>query len=361
LLDVSWIAPTTRVTAMSTLRGSLLGIGIGILICLGVSAYWLNVELDRALREPLRLQSRTNYLIEPGTNIARIARDLSARRILDRPVYLVWHARMSGKSASIKAGEYALSPGISAGEMLDLFVSGRVVQRSFTIVEGWTFRQLLGAVRNSTRLSNTLEDLSTESVMSRIGHPEEHPEGRFLPDTYHFPKGTTDREFLGRAYDAMAKHLRDAWDARDLGLPLQSPYEALILASIVEKETAVEEERARVAGVFLKRLGKGMRLQTDPTVIYGLGDAFDGNLRRRDLQRDTPYNTYTRKGLPPTPISNPGPASIDAVLHPYIDGSLYFVAKGDGSHHFSTTYEEHAAAVIKYQIKGRRAARRQGS
>jgi UPF0755 protein len=343
---------------MNTLRGSLLGIGIGILICLGVSAYWLSVELDRALRAPLRLQSPTNYLVEPGTNIARIARDLSAWRILDRPVYLVWHARASGKSASIKAGEYALSPGMTAGEMLDLFVSGRVVQRSFTIVEGGKFQQLLDAIRSSPLLANTLEDSSAASLMSQIGHPEEHPEGRFLPDTYHFPKGTTDREFLARAYQAMARHLRDAWNARDPGLPLDSPYQALILASIVEKETAVEAERARVAGVFLKRLGKGMRLQTDPTVIYGLGDAFDGNLRRKDLQRDTPYNTYTRKGLPPTPIASPGPGSIDAVLHPDIDGSLYFVAKGDGSHHFSTTYEEHAKAVIKYQIKGRHTARR---
>ena len=346
---------------MSTLRGSLLGIGIGILICLGVSAYWLSVELDRALGGRLRLESQTNYLVEPGTNVARIARDLSGRRILERPVYLVWHARMSGKSASIKAGEYALSPGMTAVEMLDLFVSGRVVQRSFTIVEGWTFQQLFDAIRNSPHLGNTLEDRSAASVMSQIGHPEEHPEGRFLPDTYHFPKGTTDREFLVRAYDTMAKYLQDAWNARDLGLPLVSPYEALILASIVEKETAVEAERTRVAGVFLKRLGKGMRLQTDPTVIYGLGAAFDGNLRRRDLQTDTPYNTYTRKGLPPTPIANPGSASIDAVLHPYIDGSLYFVAIGNGSHHFSTTYEEHAKAVFKYQIKGRRTARRQGN
>lgn len=346
---------------MSTLRGSLLGIGIGILICLGVSAYWLSAELDRALGGSLRLESQTNYLVEPGTNIARIARDLSGRRILDRPVYLVWHARMSGKSASIKAGEYALSPGMTAVEMLDLFVSGRVVQRSFTIVEGWTFQQLFDAIRNSPHLGNTLKDRSAASVMSQIGHPEEHPEGRFLPNTYHFPKGTTDREFLARAYDTMAKYLQDAWNARDLGLPLASPYEALILASIVEKETAVEAERTRVAGVFLKRLGKGMRLQTDPTVIYGLGAAFDGNLRRRDLRTDTPYNTYTRKGLPPTPIANPGSASIDAVLHPNIDGSLYFVAIGDGSHHFSTTYEEHAKAVLKYQIKGRRTARRQGN
>jgi len=345
---------------MSTLRASLIGIVVAALICLGVSALWLEKELERALAAPLRLQSALIYEVKPGTNIAKIARELSQHRLLERPAYVVWQARLSGDAEAIKAGEYALTPGMTANDLLALLVSGRVIQRAFTIVEGWTFAELLDAVRGSPLLVRTLKDASAADIMARLGHPQEHPEGRFLPDTYHFPKGTTDVAFLNRAYEAMESYLTRAWIGRLPNLPLKGASEALILASIVEKETGVPDERPRIAGVFIKRLDKNMRLQTDPSVIYGLGAAFDGNLRRRDLESDTPYNTYTRKGLPPTPIANPGAASIDAVMQPVVDDSLYFVAKGDGSHHFSKTYREHVNAVNRYQIKRRQQTQSQG-
>jgi UPF0755 protein len=199
-------------------------------------------------------------------------------------------------------------------------------------------------------LQQTLGDAGESDIMTRIGHAGEHPEGRFLPDTYHFPSGMTDVAFLKRAYDAMAEELADAWEKRDAGLPLRTPYEALILASIVEKETGKAGERPLIAGVFVQRLRKGMRLQTDPTVIYGMGEAFDGNIRRRDLLADTPYNTYTRNGLPPTPIAMPGRDAIAAAMHPQEDGYLYFVSRGDGSHYFSRTLEVHEQAVKKFQL-----------
>lgn len=328
---------------------SIVGIVIGLLLCLGGTALWLKVETDNALAAKLNLSEPIIYEIRAGQSLAGVTRDLTQMRILDRPAFLIWHARLNGTASMIKAGEYQLSPGLSAAEMLELFIAGRVFQRSLTIVEGWSFLELLDSVRSAPTLVSTLDGVAPENVMAEIGFSDIHPEGRFLPDTYHFPKGTTDADFLIRAYRAMEHFLDEAWKERDEGLPFDTPYDALILASIVEKETAVPDERGRIAGVFVERLRRGMRLQTDPTVIYGLGAAFDGNLRRRDLDRDTPYNTYTRKGLPPTPIANPGPASIMAVMHPVIDGSLYFVAKGDGSHHFSATYEEHNQAVTRYQ------------
>ena len=190
--------------------------------------------------------------------------------------------------------------------------------------------------------------------MERLGHAGEHPEGRFLPDTYHFPKNLTDVAFLKRAYDAMTQTLAREWEGRAVGLPLKTPYEALILASIVEKETGLASERQAIAGVFVRRLNKGMRLQTDPTVIYGMGDRYKGNIRKSDLQEDTPYNTYRRFGLPPTPIAMPGRDAIHATLHPDDSKNIYFVSRGDGSHHFSATLEEHNNAVIKYQLKGRK-------
>jgi UPF0755 protein len=232
-------------------------------------------------------------------------------------------------------------------------VKGKVRQYSLTLVEGWTFWQMLEQVRQSEILQHTLTGKSDEQIMTAIGHHGEHPEGRFYPDTYHFPKGLNDVQFLKRAYDEMQQRLQKAWRQRAVGLPFDSPYEALIMASIVEKESALPSERTRIAGVFINRLRKGMRLQTDPTVIYGLGRNFDGDIRFRDLRRDTPYNTYTRRGLPPTPIAMPGQGAIDAVMNPDTTNYLYFVARGDasGSHVFSETLEEHEAAVNKYQRK----------
>jgi UPF0755 protein len=339
---------------------SIVGIVLGLLLCLGGTALWLKVEMDDALASKLELTEPIIYEIRPGQSLAGVAHELTRLRILQRPAFLIWNARLNGVASMIKAGEYQLSPGLSAAGLLELFVSGRVFQRSLTIVEGWTFLELLDAVRSAPTLESTLDGVAPENVMAKIGFSDVHPEGRFLPDTYHFPKGTADVDFLIRAFRAMEHYLNEAWSGRDAGLPFDTPYEALILASIVEKETAVAEERGRIAGVFVERLRRSMRLQTDPTVIYGIGAAFDGNLRRRDLDRDTPYNTYTRKGLPPTPIANPGPASITAVMHPVVDGSLYFVAKGDGSHHFSATYEEHNQAVTRYQLRRKSKNKKEG-
>jgi len=242
---------------------------------------------------------------------------------------------------------------MTARELLDQVVAGRVVEYPLVLVEGWTFRQFLDAIEEAPKLTRTLNGLSPRAIMERLGHPGEHPEGRFFPDTYYYSSGQTELAILANAYDKMQKLLQQEWEKRDNNLPFKDPYEALILASIVEKETGRADERRMIAGVFVNRLRHGMRLQTDPTVIYGMGESFDGNLRLKDLRRDTPYNTYTRPGLPPTPVAMPGKESLQAVMHPVITGALYFVARGDGSHDFSSTLEEHNKAVIKYQLKGK--------
>jgi UPF0755 protein len=234
--------------------------------------------------------------------------------------------------------------------LLRKFVTGDVRLYSFTIVEGWTFRDLMSGLHRHDAIRKTLADEGWQQLVGSLGSDATHPEGLFLPETYRFAKGTSDREVLRRAYEMMARALDEEWSSRAADLPLADPYEALILASIVERETAREDERARIAGVFVRRLQKGMRLQTDPTVIYGIGPDFDGNLTRRDLQTSTPYNTYTRAGLPPTPIALPGRAAIHAALNPAPGPELYFVATGlpDGSHRFSATKAEHDAAVAEY-------------
>ena len=235
-------------------------------------------------------------------------------------------------------------------------VDGDVHLHTVTIVEGWRFSQALAAIRGHPAVETT--ELSPQELMKALGKSGIHPEGQFFPDTYSFPRGTKDVDLLGQAHRALEAALEEAWQDRDTGIPLTGPYDALILASIVEKETALDRERAEIAGVFARRLEKGMRLQTDPTVIYGLGDSFDGNLRRSDLNRDGPYNTYRRKGLPPTPIALTGAASLKAAVRPAEGSTLFFVATGDpdGSHYFSTTVEEHNQAVQRYlaKLRGRR-------
>jgi UPF0755 protein len=264
------------------------------------------------------------------------------------------------KAHRIKSGEYRLEPGLTPTGLLDLLVAGKTIQYSLTLVEGWNFKQVMGAIAEHPELVQTLDSEPPEAIMAALGAPGMHPEGWFYPDTYLFPSGTTDLQFLRRTYETMQRRLAAEWEARSQGLPLESPYEALILASIVEKETGAPDERGLIAAVFLRRLERGMRLQTDPTVIYGMGERYQGNIRKSDLLRDTPYNTYTRKGLPPTPIAMPGGDSIHAVLHPAESEALYFVATGDGRHHFSQTYEEHRQAVIDYQLGGK-ASRYKGS
>lgn len=289
-------------------------------------------------------------LLEPGTSYAGMVGELEQRNLTEDPLWwrvLGWRLEAG---ARLQAGEYRIEPGVRPREFLRKVMAGRVVQYPFTIVEGWNFDQLRTALAAEDRLRHTLEGLDDQRVMARLDHPEQHPEGRFLPETYHFTRGTADIEILRRAHRDMTETLEAAWEARDTGLPYDNPDEVLVMASIIEKETAVADERRRIAGVFVRRLQRGMRLQTDPTVIYGLGKGFDGNLRRGDLNRDHPYNTYTRGGLPPTPIALPGRASIRAAVHPADGEALYFVSRGDGTHAFSETLEEHNRAVARYQL-----------
>ena len=318
-----------------------------------VTAY-LWMEFKRFADTPLNLPPEgAVYTLLPGASVSSLARDLERKGYLAKPHYLRLLARMDGQAQLLKAGEYQLQAGLTPSSLLTLLVSGKVTNYSFTLIEGWNFRQLKRAVLNHPVLVQTIDGLSDEEIMHRLGVEDKHthPEGRFLPDTYHFPKGTTDISLLKRAYNAMQLRLEQEWQQREELLPLKTSYEALILASIIEKETGVPSERAEIAGVFIRRLNKGMKLQTDPTVIYGLGESFDGNIRRRDLTHNTPYNTYLHKGLPPTPICMPGIKAIQAALHPKPGNTLYFVAKGGGSHHFSATLKEHNRAVSKYQLK----------
>ena len=333
-------------------------LGLALVLVGAAGAFWLVHTQRGAMERPLRIGDEPFvYTVPSGASITRVARDLEAAGVVESALRLVLQARWSGDAGRIKAGEYALEPGLTPNGLLDLLVEGVVVQYPFTIIEGWTFRELRRRITESGVLAQTLEGLSDGEMMAKLGHPEMHPEGRFFPETYHFPSGATDLQLLSRAFDAMSDYLESAWARRAADLPLSSPDEALVLASIVEKETGAAEERARIAGVFVSRLRRGMRLETDPTVIYGLGDDFDGNLTKADLRRDTPYNTYTRKGLPPTPIAIASAAAIDAVVAPIEDGSLYFVSKGDGRHVFSSNYDDHRKAVRRYQIEARRSER----
>ncbi|OOZ00134.1 endolytic transglycosylase MltG [Solemya velum gill symbiont] len=334
------------------------GVFIALLVLLVVGAaagYWLWHDYQRFQQAPLVLSDRgVNYRIEPGTTLTAIANDLADKGILRQPLYLRLLARERADANRIKAGEYHIPGGTTAVALLDQLVRGKVIEYSVTLIEGWNFQQVLSAVRTHPMIVQTLsESLSTEQLMEAIGLQGQHPEGQFYPDTYLFPRGTTDKEFLQRAYQSMQNILAEEWEQKDKDLPLETPYEALILASIIEKETVLPEERTEIAGVFTRRLEKGMLLQTDPTVIYGI-DNFDGNIRRRDLKKDTPYNTYTRAGLPPTPIAMPGRDAIYAALHPADGKSLYFVATGNGGHYFSATLKEHNRAVNKYQIQRRK-------
>ncbi len=299
------------------------------------------------------------FTINSGSSLRQVSRQLAARGLIEEAWLFELLARSQSDAGAIKAGEYRIRPGDTAQTLLQRLRDGDSVSHAFTIIEGWTFRQLREQLAKNPVLRQTIAPSdSDDAVMTRLGHPGEHPEGRFLPDTYHFPRGTSDLQFLERAYHAMEKALNEEWRERAPGLPLNTPYEALILASIIEKETGAAFERPLIAAVFIQRLKKGMRLQTDPTIIYGLGEDYDGNIRYRDLKRKTPYNTYIIRGLPPTPIALPGRDALHAALHPADSDALYFVSKGDGTHYFSRTLEEHNRAVSKYQLKGRKPKRK---
>jgi UPF0755 protein len=287
--------------------------------------------------------------LKQRSSLKSAARELQQAGLLQQDWTFVWLARLFGKSTQLKAGNYVLEHSVSPLELLEIISKGEVSQRQMSVIEGWTFKQLRDVLDTNPDIAHDTASLTDAEILQRIGATENHPEGLFFPDTYYFAAGSNDLVIFKRAYQAMQKHLQQAWLARAPGLPLQSPYQALILASIVEKETGTPSDRAMIAGVFVNRLRKGMLLQTDPTVIYGLGDRFDGNLHKRDLLADTAYNTYTRAGLTPTPIALPGLAALQAALHPAQTDALYFVSRGDGSSQFSSTLTAHNRAVDRYQ------------
>ena len=337
---------------MMTFLRRLLGAAL-IVFLLAVSV--LVFQLLRFQHGEIELaEAQTTFLISPGSNIKSIAEDLTRRNIIDDPWLFILLAKLEDVETRVRAGEYLIEPGQTPQDLLTTFTEGKSIQYSLTIIEGWTFRQMLDAIAADPIIRHSLEGKTDDEIMTLIGQPGQHPEGMFFPDTYRFPKGTTDVEFLRRAYSLMQEHLEREWMKREPNLPLNSSYEALILASIVEKETGAAFERPLIAGVFTERLRRNMRLQTDPTIIYGLGESFDGDIRFRDLKKDTPYNTYLHAGLTPTPIALPGLDSIRAVLHPAKTDALYFVSKGDGTHQFSATLEEHNAAVQRYQLNNRK-------
>ena len=317
-----------------------------------VAAYWAWHEYSQFLQTPLDLPPEgVVFQIPRGASVAAVAQDLESRQLISRSDWLRVHARLDYQGEMIKAGEYELLPGLTPAALFALFVSGKTVSYSITLIEGWSFKQVMAEIEAHPALRQTLSGMSPQAIMQKLGHADEHPEGRFFPDTYSFQRDTTDLELLRRAHNRMSRLLQDAWAERDENIPLKTPYEALILASIVEKETGAASERGEISGVFSRRLRKGMKLQTDPTVIYGMGDRYKGNIRRKDLTEDTPYNTYVHTGLPPTPICMPGADAIAAAVKPKAGKSLYFVAKGDGSHQFSNTLRQHNNAVRKYQLK----------
>lgn len=323
-----------------------------LVLALSLAAAWLWMEIDRFLATTLQLDGpELVYRVPKGTTFAAVARDLERKGLIANARYLELYGRYTGQAKRIRAGEYRLTADLQPDALLALLVSGRSISYSLTLLEGWNIRQVRAAVAGHDALAQTLDGVDNAALMARLGRPDVHPEGRFFPDTYRFTRGMTDLEFLRRAMETMDRELAAAWEGRADDIPLNNPYEALILASIIEKETGQVAERPEIAGVFTRRLRKGMKLQTDPTVIYGMGERFDGNLRRRDLREDTPYNTYVHHGLPPTPISMPGRGALQAAVNPADGKTLYFVSRGDGSHVFSETLKQHNAAVRKYQLK----------
>jgi len=312
-------------------------------LAVAVSAWWL--------QQPLPLKSEpVELVIEPGMHARAVVQATVKAGVEVDPRLLFWWIRLSGQARQIKAGSYEITANTSPRRLLSKLVRGEEAQRVVTLVEGLTFVQLREVLRTARQLRPETEGLSDSAVMEKLGRPGLHPEGRFFPETYAYTRGSSDLQLLGRALHAMEQRLADAWVQRAPDSPLKTPEEALILASIVEKETGRPADRGLVAGVFNNRLRIGMRLQTDPTVIYGLGAKFDGNLRRRDLESDTPWNTYTRAGLPPTPIAMPGKESLLAAVKPAATRALYFVARGDGTSEFSETLEAHNRAVRKFQL-----------
>ncbi len=316
-----------------------------------VGGFYVYTQYTGYLKQPIQLNAETiSYEVKRGSSIRRVAKELEAQGVMKPALYFVALAKLNKQTSKLKAGEYQLTAGMKPTDVLNLITSGKAVQYKHTIIEGKSYKQLVASIKASEVLQHTLSDEDFANIMQKIGSDFVHPEGAFYADTYNFPKNTTDLDFLKRSHKMMREKLQEAWEGRSPEASIKTPYEALILASIVEKETGDESERPMIARVFINRLDKNMLLQTDPTVIYGMGDAYDGNIRKRDLTRDTPYNTYTRAGLTPTPIATPGRAALHAVMHPAEGKALYFVARGDGSgkSYFTNSNAEHNKAVAKY-------------
>jgi peptidoglycan lytic transglycosylase G len=330
------------------LRGRVLTVILVLIVLLGGAAaggyFWLQHQFLAAgpSQAPVRIQ------IDQGTSVRGVFTQLARLGAVTNERATVLYLRLRGHRPNVHFGMYEIPAHASPAQILEMFEQGRVVLEQLTVVEGSTFADFRRELDQHAAVTHTLTGKSPEQVMAALGHPDEFPEGRFFPDTYRFAAKTTDRDILLLAYNAMQKVLDAAWQQHSADLPYDTPYKALILASIVEKETGLPAERPRIAGVFVSRLRKGMRLQSDPTVIYGLGQSYDGDIHTRDLVTDTPYNSYTRAGLPPTPIALPGRESILAAVQPQESGELYFVATGNGGHHFSKTLEEHNVAVKAY-------------
>lgn len=321
---------------------------------------WFSVVMALALGawlgyyaiSPLRLQpSSQEIVIQPQSGLRSIANQLVAQGVLDEPWRFILIAKLLNKEQYLQAGNYTLNKNVSPYQLLLSLNHGKATQGSVTFIEGRTFSQMRERLAKNDAVKQTILNMPEEEILQKLGSPYKVAEGLFFPDTFYFNRHTSDIALLKISYDAMQRKLNKAWLSRDKNLPYKNSYQALIMASIIEKETGKASERKMIAGVFLNRLRLGMRLQTDPTVIYGMGAQYDGNIRKKDLLKDTPYNTYTRDGLPPTPIAMPGLAAIEAALHPAETKALYFVGKGDGSHVFSNSLNEHNRAVVKYQLK----------
>ncbi|MBQ0741709.1 MAG: endolytic transglycosylase MltG [Pseudomonas sp.] len=339
----------------SILRFFRLLIVLTIFLVGGV-ALWGYFTLQSALDQPLQVEQVQNLDVPSGSSPARIFSRLEQDGILHSSEWLRRYWQWQKPDAVLQVGEYVMEPGMTAEDLLQRLANAEVLQRSVTLVEGWTFKQVRDQLARAERLQQTLDpDWSMEKVMEELGLKGVHAEGQFFPDTYQYTFGMSDRDILLRAYERMQSVLEEAWASRAENLPIKTPYEALILASIIERETGVPHERDEIAGVFTRRLQIGMRLQTDPTVIYGMGDEYEGRIRLRHLREPTAYNTYTIDGLPPTPIAMPGREALIAAVTPKKGSSLYFVAKGDGSHVFSNSLQEHNQAVRRFQIEQRAA------
>ncbi|WP_285351615.1 endolytic transglycosylase MltG [Pseudomonas sp. ME-P-057] len=318
-------------------------------LLLGV-AYW---QQSGALHQTLNLTQEKLLDVPAGSSPTGVLNRLQADGVIDDAFWLRLYWRFNLQGQSLHSGEYRMVPGMNAESLLDLWQKGEVVQYSVTLVEGWTFRQVRAALAKQNKLEQTTAYLDDAGLMAKLGHPDVFPEGRFFPDTYRYVRGMTDVELLKQAYNRLDEVLQEEWDKRAADVPYTDAYQALIMASLVEKETGVPQERGQIAGVFVRRLQQGMLLQTDPTVIYGLGDRYNGKITRALLKEPTPYNTYVIAGLPPTPISMVGREAIHAAMHPVAGNSLYFVARGDGSHVFSADLDAHNAAVKEFQLKRR--------